>query len=105
MKIYVDGDACPVIGVIEKIAKKKGVAVVIVCDEMHDIYSDYCQVVKVPCGYDAVDMKIAVDVHKNDIVIRHFIKWRLLIIKLETLRRKHIPILRICLILFDLMEV
>ena len=69
MKIYVDGDACPVIGVIEKIAKKKGVTVVIVCDEMHDIYSDYCQVVKVPCGYDAVDMKIAVDVHKNDIVV------------------------------------
>ena len=69
MKIYVDGDACPVIGLIEKIAKEKRVTVVIICDEMHDIYSDYCQVIKVQRGYDAVDMKIAFDVHKNDIVV------------------------------------
>lgn len=69
MKIYVDGDACPVIGLIEKIAKEKRVTVVIICDEMHDITSEYCQVIKVPCGRDAADLKIAVDVHKNDIVV------------------------------------
>ena len=35
MKIYVDADACPVIGIVEKIAQKYQIPVMLLCDTNH----------------------------------------------------------------------
>lgn len=33
--IYVDADACPVVGIVEKLAEKYGVPVTLLCDTNH----------------------------------------------------------------------
>ena len=40
MKILVDADACPVVWLVEKIGKKYGVPVVLLCDTYHVLHSD-----------------------------------------------------------------
>ena len=41
MHIYVDADACPVIGIVERIAKSHNIAVTLLCDTNHYLTSDY----------------------------------------------------------------
>ena len=57
MHIYVDADACPVIGIVERIAKSHNIAVTLLCDTNHYLTSDYSEVVYVGAGADAVDFK------------------------------------------------
>ena len=54
MHIYVDADACPVIGIVERIAKSHNIAVTLLCDTNHYLKSDYSEVVYVGAGADAV---------------------------------------------------
>ena len=35
MKIFVDADACPVVKIVERIAKKYSIAVTLLCDTNH----------------------------------------------------------------------
>ena len=42
MQIFVDADACPVVFIVEAVARKYGVAVTLLCDTNHILYSDYC---------------------------------------------------------------
>lgn len=58
MHIYVDADACPVIGIVERIAKSHNIAVTLLCDTNHYLTSDYSEVVYVGAGADAVDFKL-----------------------------------------------
>ena len=53
MHIYVDADACPVIGIVERIAKSHNIAVTLLCDTNHYLTSDYSEVVYVGAGADA----------------------------------------------------
>ena len=69
MKIIIDGDACPGISIIEKVAKSYKVEVVIFCDINHFIQSDYSAVKIVDSGFQSVDMKIANECKSGDIVI------------------------------------
>ena len=55
MKIYVDADACPVVAIVEQIAKEYEIPVTLLCDTNHVLYSDYSEVVTVGAGADAVD--------------------------------------------------
>ena len=41
MQIFVDADACPVVSIVEAVAKKYRVAVTLLCDTNHVLYSDY----------------------------------------------------------------
>ena len=41
MKIYVDADACPVVAIVEQIAKEYEIPVTLLCDTNHVLYSDY----------------------------------------------------------------
>ena len=41
MHIYVDADACPVVGIVESLAEKYNIPVILVCDTNHIIHSDY----------------------------------------------------------------
>lgn len=69
MQIFVDGDACPVIRIVEKTAEKYGIAVILLCDTSHILDSDYSEVVVVGAGADAVDYKLISICHKGDIVV------------------------------------
>ena len=53
MKIYVDADACPVVAIVEQIAKEYEIPVTLLCDTNHVLYSDYSEVVTVGAGADA----------------------------------------------------
>ena len=69
MQIYVDADACPVVGIVESIAEKYNIPTTLLCDTNHVLYSDYSEVIVVREGADAVDYKLISICHKGDIVV------------------------------------
>jgi len=69
MRIIIDGDACPGISIIEKIAKKYEIPTILYCDINHFISSDYMEVKIVDSGFQSVDMYIMNESKKDDIVI------------------------------------
>lgn len=69
MQIFVDADACPVVGIVEKIAKEYKVPVTLLCDTNHVLSSKYSEVITVGAGADAVDYKLISICHKGDIVV------------------------------------
>lgn len=69
MQIYVDADACPVVGIVEETAKKYKIPVTLLYDTNHVLYSDYSDVVVVGAGADAVDYKLISLCHSGDIVV------------------------------------
>ena len=54
MQIFVDADACPVVGIIEKIAEKYNISTTLLCDTNHILYSDYSEVIVVGAGAHAI---------------------------------------------------
>ena len=69
MQIFVDADACPVVGIVEEVAEKYKIPVTLLCDTNHVLYSDYSEVIVVGAGADAVDYKLISICHKGDIVV------------------------------------
>lgn len=69
MKIFVDADACPVVGIAEDIATKYNISVTLLCDTNHVLTSDYSKVIVVGAGADAVDYKLISICHRGDIVV------------------------------------
>lgn len=69
MKIFVDADACPVVRIVEEVAEKYRVDVVLLCDTNHILVSDYSEVIVVGAEADAVDYKLISICHKGDIVV------------------------------------
>ena len=69
MKIFVDADACPVVRIVENVANKYDVSVVLLCDTNHVITSEYSEVIVVGAGFDAVDYKLISICQKGDIVV------------------------------------
>jgi hypothetical protein len=59
LKIYVDADACPVVNIVEQVAKKNNIPVMLLCDTNHVLSSDYSEV--------------KVNRRSND--LEEFIKW------------------------------
>ena len=69
MQIFVDADACPVVGIVEKVAKEHNLSVTLLCDTNHVLSSDYSEVIVVGAGADAVDYKLISICHKGDIIV------------------------------------
>ena len=69
MQIFVDADACPVVGIVEKIAEKYNISTTLLCDTNHVLTSDYSEVIVVGAGADAVDYKLISICHKGDVVV------------------------------------
>ena len=69
MQIFVDADACPVVGIVEKVAKEHNLPVTLLCDTNHVLSSDYSEVIVVGAGADAVDYKLISICHKGDIIV------------------------------------
>ena len=69
MQIFIDADACPVVGIVETIAEKYNISTPLLCDTNHILYSDYSEVIVVGAGADAVDYKLISICHKGDVVV------------------------------------
>lgn len=69
MKIYVDADACPVVGIVEKVAVREGIPVTLLCDTNHVLSSDYSDVKIISAGADAVDFALINLCRPGDIVV------------------------------------
>ena len=69
MQIFVDADACPVVGIVEAIAEKFNIPATLLCDTNHVLTSDYSEVIVVGAGADAVDYKLISICQKGDIVV------------------------------------
>ncbi len=69
MRILVDADACPVIRLVEKIAKVHEIPVVLLYDTNHVMESDYSERKVIGAGTDAVDFALVGMCSKGDIVV------------------------------------
>ena len=69
LKIFVDADACPVVRIIESVAKEEGIEVVLLCDTNHILSSDYSEVKIIGAGADAVDFALINLCGQGDIVV------------------------------------
>src|SRR5438128_2004910 len=69
MKIYVDGDACPVKEQIYRVAARYGVPVLVVANSVFRVPSqEGVEFMHVPGGFEAVDDWIAEQVSAGDLV-------------------------------------
>ena len=71
MQIYVDADACPVVSIVEQVARQYNIPVTLLCDTNHILNSDYSEVKVIGAGADAVDFALISMLKKdaNDIVV------------------------------------
>lgn len=69
MKIFIDADACPVIKIVEKIARENKIDCILVCDHNHLLSSDYSEIIFVDQADDSADLKIMNMISNNDILI------------------------------------
>lgn len=69
MQILVDADACPVVGIVERVAKEYQFPVTLLCDTNHILTSDYSEICVIGAGADAVDFALVGICQKNDIVV------------------------------------
>ena len=69
MKIYIDADACPVTRIAERVAKERGIPVVLLCDTNHVLNSDYSEIRVIGAGADAVDIALINMCQRGDIVV------------------------------------
>ena len=69
MKIFVDADACPVVRIVEKVAKNYQIEVCLLCDTNHILQSDYSEVKIIGAGSDAVDFELINLAKRGDIVV------------------------------------
>lgn len=69
IKILVDADACPVVGIIEEIAMKHHIPVCLLCDTNHVLKSEYSEIKIIGAGADAVDFALINLAGSHDIVV------------------------------------
>lgn len=68
-RILVDADACPVVRIVETVAKEFSIPCTLLCDTNHVLFSDYSEVKIIGAGADAVDFALVNICHSGDIVV------------------------------------
>lgn len=69
LHIYVDADACPVVRIVENVARAMNVPVTLLCDTNHVLRSDYSEVRTIGAGADAVDFALVNLCRRGDLVV------------------------------------
>ena len=69
MKILVDADGCPVVGLTIEIAKEYGLDIIIVKNYAHEFYDSYATIITVDISHDSADFYIVNKAEKGDIVV------------------------------------
>lgn len=76
MQIFVDADACPVVAIVEKVAKMHAVPVTLLCDTNHVLSSGYSKVIVVGAGADAVDYKLISICRREILLYLRIMVWQ-----------------------------
>lgn len=69
MRILVDADACPVKDIIETVAAKLQIPVIMFIDTSHILSSQYSEIISVSKAPDAVDFALINRSNKGDVVV------------------------------------
>lgn len=69
MRIFIDGDACPVMDLTIEIGRLYDMEVLIFCDTSHFIEREGIEVITVSKGSDAVDFRILSEISEGDILV------------------------------------
>lgn len=69
MRILIDADGCPVVGLAAEQAGKYGVECIIICDFSHEYNIENTKTVRLPEGTDSVDYALVNMAVRDDIVI------------------------------------
>lgn len=69
MKILVDADACPVVDIVLRLAKKYGHECLLLCDTSHEMRRDGATTLVLDKGADSVDFALVNLVQPGDIVV------------------------------------
>ena len=69
MRILVDADACPVVRIVEAVAKRRQLPVTLLCDTNHVLTSDYSEVKTIGAGADAVDFALINLCRQGDVAV------------------------------------
>jgi len=69
MRILVDADACPVKGIIVRLAKQRGIPVTMLTDTSHQLNDGYSTVITVDKAADSVDFALMGLLARDDIVV------------------------------------
>jgi hypothetical protein len=67
--VYVDADSCPVVWIVEKLARQYRISCTLLCDTNHVLTSDYSSVRTVGSGADAVDFALVSLCKRGDVVV------------------------------------
>ena len=68
-RVLVDADACPVIKIVERVAKAHGIPVMLLCDTNHVLTSEYSEIKVIGACADAVDFALINLCRRGDIVV------------------------------------
>ena len=69
MKILVDADACPVKEIVVRLAKRRGIPVVMLIDTSHVLSDGYGTVITVDKGKDSADIRLVNLIEPGDLVV------------------------------------
>ncbi|MFI3313220.1 MAG: DUF188 domain-containing protein [Eubacteriales bacterium] len=69
MRVLVDADGCPVIGVTVDLCKKQSISCILLCDTSHSMEKYGVETVVVSKGADSVDFALVNMLKKGDIVV------------------------------------
>ena len=69
MKIWIDGDGCPVVRQTVSLAKQYGIPCSILCDTSHSFRTEDAEVLICDKGADSVDYRLANLVRAGDLVV------------------------------------
>lgn len=69
MQIFIDGDACPVLDIVENLAEEYHLNLCVICDTNHFLQLDYGELIIVDQCSDKTDFVLLNKVQINDIVV------------------------------------
>lgn len=69
MRVLIDGDGCPVVGIAAELCAGRGIPCLLLCDTAHDMRRGDVQVLTFDKGADSVDYALANRVQPGDVVI------------------------------------
>ena len=69
MRIWIDGDGCPVVACTVRLAEQYGVPCTILCDTAHRLAYAYAETITVDRGADSVDFRLVNLLAAGDLVV------------------------------------
>ena len=69
MRVLIDGDGCPVVGIAAEECAKRGIECLVFCDTAHEMRREDVTLLTFDKGADSVDYALAGRVSRGDIVV------------------------------------